>query len=984
MARRGGFSSGFGSATTSPFGGGSFGGLGQYDIGSNLADLAIYEVEVKWGNGQASDAEYLAALQKGIDATDPGSHQRVSAQNKMDDAQYRIGRSVADKVGLDALIAFDQSALAKMNPESNRYRDVSDSLNSELAQRRSRDYGRLVDDYNAGTSSTKSLLAWVQKTVDGLPADAPDLDNWKGTLADLGKRVKSESDAQVYQDYQDRKMAAPAFLAYIEGRRNEFSPESPDFADWQRRLDDATRQIKTTEQAAKDQAFFDAYDEGKKSDKQYLGYMQARIAGMEPGDPDLAAWQHRLHQAVFSVAEDQLRFAVEHGKRPVSALIAFYKNYRMGVNPSSAEYRQLTRAIDSLAGRSFGGGGGGGGGGSASGGGGAGGAIPTKVTTQLGGAPGKFLTTVIPADLGKIIGTQRQVDNAMGLMAINPAAPKKDQKVAYEFFQRNQASLLNALAAGDPTWLFDDPRHPGKLVELPVSSDTLAKFSGLNANYNYARAGIALANHDAYHYALYMKYAGESADTARKVSATAVVKNDKALFEQTQAGIDQAMKMGDWATALNLSTSMAVALARRLSKPYLTDDARAALNKLADKLAENVLLPKTVPLTGQITSNGALDPTSITTRPDGSYAAAALGLGWHHVLDKRNEDGTADWGLQFDDGPPGQWEAEHVKVRTAYGGNVVEGEVKRRPAPTNSTAFVTTADGEQLRLAVPGATVDWVGFTDEYGNRVNAYSLDGGRTYIKPEAGTVPAVEFGGAVTKSPNSDGTTSLWLDGKVVATAASGGPWVAAKAWLKDPTTTATMDWYGKGTADTAITFAGRRHDVGGPGQWMTLITAGPDGSVNLLPPPPIQGPVRSFAGAPTMETRAAEAKSRRAFTLARVGEDGLNPNPGYDLDAATRPSARLVAQLPPDSPPVRYGTGFGVPRMPPLAAPVLPPLRGKKLTPPKAPKLPPLRPFGSGGGGLGKQPAVKPLGSGGGGLGAQPVYTPPKPPPINRAV
>jgi hypothetical protein len=193
MARRGGFSSGL-----NPFGTGSLGNLSQYDIGADLADLEVYRVEVAWGNGLATDAAYLAALLKARDATDPNTQRRESAQNKLDDAVYRIDRSKADAKGLDALIAFDQAAIAKMSPDNLRYRDVKDSLDAELANRRSRDYGKLVVAYNDGKTSTQSLLSWVKTTLRSVAADDPDFENWTNVQGDLEDRIVSEKDSVVY------------------------------------------------------------------------------------------------------------------------------------------------------------------------------------------------------------------------------------------------------------------------------------------------------------------------------------------------------------------------------------------------------------------------------------------------------------------------------------------------------------------------------------------------------------------------------------------------------------------------------------------------------------------------------------------------------------------------------------------------------------------------------------------------------------------
>ena len=293
-----------------PFGSGNSSSFGQYDIASNLAELELYRVEVAWGNGTATDGEYLGALTKARDATLSDTKDRESAQNRLDDAVYRIGRNKAEVIGLDNLIAFDQASLAKMNEGNLKYRSVKDSLANEMAQRRSRDYGDLVQKYNDGDISTQKLVAWVNTALDSMTPDDPDYKNWTGTLSDLGDRVKSEKDDKVYQDYQQDRMKPAAFLAYLNGRLADFEPESPQYVAWQRKIEDASKQIKRDELSKQDGAFFNAYSEGKKSDKQYLAYLNQRIDGMDPTDPDLPDWKHKLRQAVFSIHEDQLRFDV--------------------------------------------------------------------------------------------------------------------------------------------------------------------------------------------------------------------------------------------------------------------------------------------------------------------------------------------------------------------------------------------------------------------------------------------------------------------------------------------------------------------------------------------------------------------------------------------------------------------------------------------------------------------------------------------------
>ena len=330
-----------------PFGGTS--GFSQYDLSTakQLADMKLYEAETAWGNGQLSDDAYLKALQDNIAATDPGTQDRISAQNKYDDAVYRIGRSKVEATNdLGALIAFDQSSLAKMTPDNLRYRDIKGTLDSELAQQRSKDYSKLVDNYNEGKSTTAALVSYVQGILSRLPADAPDRDQWRSTLTDLQDRQQNEADTQAFQDYQHERMKPAAFLAYLTKRRDSYFTGSPQWHEWQNKLEDATDQIHQQDLAKQDTAFFTEYNAGHRTDAQYVAYIRQRLAQMKPDDPNRIDWQNRLDTATFSIAEDKLRLDVAENKRPPSDLVAFYKTYQRTLTPNSPEWRTVQGKID--------------------------------------------------------------------------------------------------------------------------------------------------------------------------------------------------------------------------------------------------------------------------------------------------------------------------------------------------------------------------------------------------------------------------------------------------------------------------------------------------------------------------------------------------------------------------------------------------------------------------------------------------------------
>ncbi len=853
MARSGSFG-----GSLNPYGSGSGPSFSQYSIGDNLIQLDQYKAEVAWGNGQLSDDAYLAVLQDAVSRATPGSQAQVSAQNALDDATYSIGRSRAAAQGNDALIAFDQASLARMTPDNSKYRSIKNSLNSELAQRRSDQYGKLVDQYNEGRLATAVLLTWVQSTLSGLSSDAPDYQSWQSTLASLQQRAQDEKDTQESQDYQMGRVSDSEYLAYIRARRDSYVAGSPDYATWNNRLEDATKTIQTNQQNAKDQAFFDAYNEGKKSDADYLKYIKARLDSMAPDDPNREEWQHRYNTASQSIAEDTLIYDVNHGKRPVSDLVAFYKAYQRTLNPGSAEWRSTQDKIDSIAGKS---------------GGGSGGYNP-------------------PADTGKTISPKITLETVYQLMAL----PANASKELVANFNLNYDSLATAIQRGDSTWRFFDPRHPGQSVLLPVSSDALARLDHAKVNYNLSLAQAAFAsgnNKSAYGF---LKTALDAQDTERAHNMQTARRNAKDMVNQLSDMVAAAQGLGDDATVYNLCSQGIAAITDLInSDPSMDEATRTYLENQRQQFADNPVMPVQDPLTGQNVDR-AVDTANSVRDSSGNIVQAVLNPGWHRVFVTSPTTGQQTVKLTYDDSQPGVWGQNHITVSINRGDQVVTADANVQQSQVPLPVLISTEDGHQI--AFPGGNAYVATFVDGNGNRCWSYSLDG-TTWLTSTSGLPPTVVLNSKVTTIKNSDGTTTLRdasgndvgtldADGNVTKFQPGGDAvsFYGANEASQYLTQYAANARRGAGMGDHILVNAAQMahagedyaasHDLGGPGQHMTISVTGGSGGIVVFTPDwgeprtvPLDIPASQFAGRAASSRAHAEGTDVAPKRVARAG-------------------------------------------------------------------------------------------------------------------
>jgi hypothetical protein len=872
MARSGGFGT-----SLNPFGSGTFGNLAAYNIGDSVKDLANYQAEVAWGNGQLSDAAYLDNLRAQIAAADPATQAALSAQNKYDDVYYRINRNVAEEAGLDALIAFDQQTLSTMDPSNLRYRDIQDSLSSELARRRSRDYGIVVDAYNRGEASTESLLAYVSSMLGTLGSDAPDYDQWTGVVTDLEERLDGEKDTQVYQDYQDRKIKPADFIAYVQTRRDAFSSDSPKWDDWNQRLLDAQKNVHDTAHSDRDSEVFRKYNDGTISDKTYLRYLSQRVDDMAPDDPARPEWVSKLAQGTFSLAEDLLNYEVTKGTKPVSALRDFLKDYAATLNPGSAEWRRIDEKVRSLTGTIAKGTSGGGGGAAA----------PAKGTglyytkAEAAKASGSISATKSPfvnAILEKVIASGK-VATALTFLTPDPYASAKPRKAAEASLARNYGSLMDAVSAGDSVWLYSDPTKPGASVQarnpttgkllfatkvvngkvvddttkpimtpygssyLPVSWEALAQLDYITADYHAAQASAALKVGDRKTYDTLMAEAQGHIDHARTVEATGAAKDMTKQLAVLDEGIKFATSVNDPASTLNLLARKSQIIEAMIDNPSVEATRRAQLGKDLDEIEANPLVPKFEVRNGvKVQVDGWADAANSRLDANGNFVKVVLPPNVYFELDHTKDNGSPDPQLvEYTGTTP--WESNHKTVTTNKGAAVFQGEVTIKTAPVDQSVILRYSIGGTMmekRVTISYDLPGYIAYTDGDGKRVTGYSIDGNR-WLMTDGLQIPVMEMGGeGYTLAEDAGGVVGAWTvfdpEGVKVAWSDPTKGTTVEKAWLyalDERGDYPNLRWYDQDSYTAPRTDpTAPRASVGG-GSGFTLQSLELDGSLTLIP-------------------------------------------------------------------------------------------------------------------------------------------------------
>ncbi len=354
-------SGGFGSIGFGPFKTGG-GGDSRYLIandGNAVASTRKYSAQVAWANGTITDDAYLKELARYLKTTDKGSRERIAAQNEYDDARYTIGRNkivrevnnASTTVGrtdaLRRLMGYDRAKLATMKPDNEQYRELQDNIADAGKQIRDVRYADMVRKFNRGDIGISAMLRYSRNALAD-SAGQPDNTDWKDRVNEWQGRASDEKLAQLYQDYEHERIPGSTVISFLREKLGTLSPDSPEYHDTQRTIEDLSKRIREDGFAKRDASMSERVQQGDVSNREYLTYLKGRIDDYAVGSADRRTAKDNFLNATFSIGERSLQTKISQGTADGSDLIDFYRANMATMNPGSSRFLDLQQRVSDL------------------------------------------------------------------------------------------------------------------------------------------------------------------------------------------------------------------------------------------------------------------------------------------------------------------------------------------------------------------------------------------------------------------------------------------------------------------------------------------------------------------------------------------------------------------------------------------------------------------------------------------------------------
>lgn len=352
---------GFGSVGMGPFqtGGGDFSRYSIANDGDNVALTKKYSAQIAWANGTITDDAYLGALGAYVRSTDKGSRERTGAQNEYDDAVYTIGRNKIVRsvnqaanttmrvAALRRLIGYDRKKLGSMVGDNEQARELRDRIAESEASVREVRYSDMVRRFNANAISLSAMLSYARNAAAG-SRGGPDHETWLSRVTEWSDRTANEKLTQLYQDYEHERIPGSTIIDFLQGRLGEMSPDSPQYADTQRTIEDLTKRITADDAAKRDADMADRVARGTVSTNEYLDYLHKRVKDYPKGSSERRSAETQWLNAAFDAGEQNLLQKLDGGEVETQEVVDFYRTYMTSMDAGSARYLQIQQRVTDL------------------------------------------------------------------------------------------------------------------------------------------------------------------------------------------------------------------------------------------------------------------------------------------------------------------------------------------------------------------------------------------------------------------------------------------------------------------------------------------------------------------------------------------------------------------------------------------------------------------------------------------------------------
>ena len=239
-----------------------------------------------------------------------------------------------------------------MTPGNEAYRELEDRIADQQASIRTESWGDLVNRYNQGKITIERMLREA-RSLQGQSTGERDNAQWTSTVSEWIDRRDDERQAQLEQDWQNRRTSGASVLDFLDSRIAGMTRGTEEYNQLTRHREDIAKTIRSRDMADKDTRQNQLYQDGKISDDAYLTYWERRLKNAPAGSDEKRDLRAQVKNLSFSLSEKRLTAGyLQTGD--ASGLLDLYAGAQAGMIRGSSAWNELQSQILDLQSKAFG------------------------------------------------------------------------------------------------------------------------------------------------------------------------------------------------------------------------------------------------------------------------------------------------------------------------------------------------------------------------------------------------------------------------------------------------------------------------------------------------------------------------------------------------------------------------------------------------------------------------------------------------------